>query len=237
MQKDGFLTNAEDTAAKGTTPENINDTGGSTNEAEAGLQPGENNGCDAGSKEEFERLIKGPYKEAFNSRVQGIINQRFKEKKKAEAEAEKTADSKAAEQKQSTQMEEAAKDSGQDFSPTAPVLMTRAAELVAMGYSSFDLSRELENPTFKALLKGGVDMLTAYQAIHFEEIMDSSVRFGAETAAKQMADSIRFKAGRPGENGLLESAGFGTRRGVSSLTPEKRRDLARKAMMGEKISF
>lgn len=237
MQKDGFLTNAEDTAAKGTTPENINDNGGSTNEAEEVLQPGEQNSCAAGSKEEFERLIKGPYKEAFNSRVQGIINQRFKEKKKAEAEAESSAENKTASIPDSTQEINAAKDGGQNFSPTAPELMTRAAELVAMGYSSFDLSKELENPTFKALLKGGVDMLTAYQAIHFDEIMDSSVRFGAETAAKQMADSIRFKAGRPGENGLLDRTGFGTRRGVSSLTPEKRRELARKTMMGEKISF
>ena len=80
-------------------------------------------------------------------------------------------------------------------------------------------------------------MLTAYQTLHIDQIMDGSMKYGAETAAKQMADSIRFKAGRPGENGLITNSGYGTRGAVSSLTPKKRKELARKALMGEKITF
>ena len=238
MQKEEpneILSKAENVQA---TPRNKDDNQGGRTENEEGLTPGEKDSCAAGSKEEFERLIKGPYKEAFSSRVQGIINQRFKEKKMAQVgKTEELAVEIPAEaaNTESTQNINSAEED--DFSADNPELALQAAQLVAMGYSDFDLKKELEDPTFKALLKGGVDMQKAYQAIHFDEIMDSSVKFGAETAAKQMADSIRFKAGRPGENGLLSRTGFGTRLGVSSLTPEKRRQLARKAMMGEKISF
>ncbi len=189
---------------------------------------GENEGCAADSKKEFETLIKGKYKEAFDERVQSIINKRFKEIKKSEAKAEKRPSAPASKEGLSPTEIKANKDT--DYA-------LEAAEIVAMGYKDFHLEKEMENPTFKALLDGGVDLLTAYQALHIDEIMDTSVRFGAEKAAKQMADSIRFKVARPSENGLYDRTGFGTRKGVSSLTPKQRRELARRALMGENVGF
>lgn len=193
-------------------------------------RPGEpeDPGCAADSQR-FDELIKGPYKEAFAAKVQGIINKRFKELKTKQAEAESAAENRG------TSNETRQTSSGTEADApehTASDLPPTAAE-----YEGIHLAEELKNPTFAALIHGGVDVQTAYNAIHFDEIMDGSVRYGASMAAKQLADSIRFKASRPAENGLSDRGGFAARRGAAGLTPEKRRELARKALMGEEIGF
>lgn len=90
---------------------------------------------------------------------------------------------------------------------------------------------------FNSLINAGIDEDTAYKVLHLDEIMDSSMRYGASIAAKQLADSIRLKGRRPAENGLKCQSGFAPHKGAAGLTPEKRRELAKKALMGEHIGF
>ncbi len=209
---------SEATTGEKTMPENSLTSGDSAGRDGKDLTKatGEN-GCDADSSESFESLIKGRYKKEFSEKVQDIINKRFKENKtREETESrQKAADEKLGDKK----------------------LLKDAAELVAMGFTDFRLEKELENPTFKALISGGLDLQTAYKATHFDEIMDNSIEYGATLAAKELADSIRFKVARPFENGLSKSGGFAPSKGAAGLTPEKRRELAKKALMGENISF
>lgn len=236
------------------TPKNQISSGGSMEEVFSKANSGDDSGCAADSNDEFEKLIKGPYKQAFDKRVQGIINRRFKEIKTAEKSAEEKKkillepealkendENKSIKSKAQEQIKENPNAVNRESTVTNQEddnsLSLKAAEIVAMGYKSFDLEREMENPIFKALLEGGVDMLTAYQALHINEIMDTSVKFGAENAAKQMADSIRFKVARPSENGLSGKGGFGTRTPVSGLNPKQRKELAKKALMGEEVRF
>lgn len=236
MQKENLeQSSGQSSEALLATSENQTDSGESIAKSEATVSSGEKSDCAADSKREFEKLIKGQYKEAFDERVQGIINKRFKESKKAEASAKTKVNTVTLEQEEKKPPDNAAAKENKENRDNEYSL--RAAEIVAMGYKDFELAREMENPTFKALVDGGVDLLTAYQALHIDEIMDSSVRFGAEKAAKQMADSIRFKVGRPSENGLTNRVGFGTRKGVSGLTPKQRKELAKKALMGEEVGF
>lgn len=214
-----------------TTPETITDQGGGTNQGNQKQTdlPGETDGpdCAAGSQS-FEELIKGPYKEAFAAKVQGIINKRFKELKTRQAQTETAAEHRG--QKEQTHADPPAGGSSPDHAAIK-------SQLTEMGYDGIDLSSTLTDPTFEALINGGVDPQTAYNVLHFDEIMDGSIRYGASLAAKQLADSIRLKAGRPAENGLNDCGGFTARRGAAGLTPEKRRELARKALMGEEIGF
>ncbi len=155
---------------------------------------------------DFEELIKGPYKDAFAKKVQGIINKRFKE--------QKTAESKLAEQRESGKM------------PDSTEKITQSGEQAP----------EKSDSTYNSLIEAGVDPETAYRVLHLDEIMDSSMRYGAELAAKQLADSIRQKAARPSESALTPK-GYTAKTSVSTLTPEKRRELAKKALMGEQIGF
>ena len=155
---------------------------------------------------DFEELIKGPYKDAFAKKVQGIINKRFKEQKIAE--------NKAANQSQGD-------DKAPDFENTP---------------NGSESAVKKEKSTYDDLILAGVDPDTAYRVLHLDEIMDSSMRYGAELAAKQLTDSIRSKAARPHESALT-GKGYSAKLSASSLTPERRRELAKKALMGEQIGF
>ena len=86
------------------------------------------------------------------------------------------------------------------------------------------------------LLNAGVDYSTAYSVLHLDEILEDSAKRGAELAAKSITDGIRYKAARPTE-AVVNAGGYSAKSGVSTLTPEKRKELAKKAMLGEKIGF
>ena len=156
---------------------------------------------------EFEDLIKGPYKDAFTKKVQSIIDKRFKEQKTAEAK------------------QKSAEQSGKEPQTT----QTKSIE------SSMTESDE-NSEIYQNLIAAGVDRETAYRVLHLDEIMDSSMRYGAQLAAKHLTDSIKNKSARPTETAVSNHS-ITTKVGVGSLTPEKRKELAKKALMGEHIGF
>lgn len=98
-------------------------------------------------------------------------------------------------------------------------------------------SKAITDDALETLIKAGIDADTAYKVLHLDEMLNDSMRYGASVAAKQLADSIRIKGMRPKENGLNPQGGFTAHKGAAGLTPEKRRELAKKALMGEQIGF
>lgn len=111
-----------------------------------------------------------------------------------------------------------------------------AAAPVKEKYPSFDLQMEMQNPRFADLvLGGGVDMQTAYEVIHHDEIM---YNFGMQTAqavAQQQATNANIRAKRPAENGLGSNPGVVTKFDVNKMTVEEMMDMARRAKRGEVI--
>lgn len=224
MQKEnlnnlGDLVGEDDTLRATSENQNVAGDGtGGTDEIAA--EQGSNNSAQPNTSDnigEFEELIRGPYKEAFAKKVQGIINKRFKERKNAEAKK---------------------KDQGNNPEKDPEALSVKPqAEGNAVAAEVESTDADDISDTFKKLISAGVDSDTAYQVLHLDEIMDASVRYGANMAAKSLADSIRLKAARPSESALNERSGFTARRGAAGLTPEKRKELAKKALMGEQIGF
>ena len=97
------------------------------------------------------------------------------------------------------------------------------AEAARTRHPEFDLERELENPAFARLLRGGVDACTAYEVVHRKELEDRSQRL-AENAC------------RPQENGLGNaSLATVSKPDPRSLTRQERRTLRRRAARGEEI--
>lgn len=155
---------------------------------------------------DFEELIKGPYKDAFAKKVQSIINKRFKEQKVAENKS-------ATENK------------------------TDENKITHVDDNKVSSSKETSvDSTYTSLIEAGIDPETAYRVLHLDEIMDSSMRYGAELAAKQLTESLKRKAARPFESALT-GKGYSAKITASTLTPEKRKELAKKALMGEQIGF
>lgn len=104
-------------------------------------------------------------------------------------------------------------------------------------YPNFDLRQELQNEQFINLLGSGVNVMSAYQAIHMDEIMAGTIYQTAQKVAKKQADSIRAGQRRPVENGTTSRASAEGKIDVSKLTDKQLEEYARRAQMGEVITF
>lgn len=106
-------------------------------------------------------------------------------------------------------------------------------------YKNFDFEREArENPAFTQLIRKGVDVRTAYEVAHHDEILSGAMQFATKKAQEQTVNDIRARGLRPDEGGMnAQQAAAQTRTDVSKLTREQRNEMARRAMRGERITF
>lgn len=111
------------------------------------------------------------------------------------------------------------------------------AETVKNIYPSFNLRTELENPQFGKLLGAGINLRTAFEAVHHDEIMTGAMAATAKRIAKKTADGIASRRARPIENGMSAQASALVKADVSKLTRVERREYAMRARRGEEITF
>ena len=116
--------------------------------------------------------------------------------------------------------------------------LERQAEAVRADYPDFDEEKELENEVFKNLVLNGLDMKTAYEAVHLDELKAASEakKKHAEEAASQ-EENVKKKAARPEENGSMSGGSALFKSGVYGLSKKERAELARRAQKGEIIRF
>ena len=88
-------------------------------------------------------------------------------------------------------------------------------------HPEFDLNRELEDPGFAGLLRSGVDLRVAWEAVHHDEL------------ARSRENRIASEA-QPLENALESQAAI-LRADPRKLTRQERRQLRRRAARGEEI--
>ena len=74
-------------------------------------------------------------------------------------------------------------------------------------YPGLDLAVEAGEPRFLQLLGAGVDVRTAYEVVHRDEILSGAMQYAARQAARKTAEDIRARGARPLENGATGSAG------------------------------
>ena len=105
-------------------------------------------------------------------------------------------------------------------------------------YPQFDLRSEMQNPKFVELLRvPGVDVRTAFELTHKDEIIAGAMQFTAKTVEKKIADKIAANGARPTENGLNSQSASLTKSNVSQLSKEEILDIQRRVARGEKVSF
>lgn len=114
----------------------------------------------------------------------------------------------------------------------------KQAEEVKKIYPNFDFATESENKAFRDLITRGVAVQTAYEVTHKDEIMGGAMQYTAQQVAQAMSANIQARNSRPSENGASSnSSGITTKTDVHSLTRAERAELARRAKMGERITF
>ena len=100
-----------------------------------------------------------------------------------------------------------------------------------------DLQEEMKNPIFAKLLNSGIDMTSAYNFIHHDEIIEKIKLEAEQTGYEKAVAHLRSGALRPEENGLREQSGISEKKNVASLTGGGIRDILRRVEKGAKVKF
>ena len=111
------------------------------------------------------------------------------------------------------------------------------AEKAKQVYPSFDLRAEMNNPKFVDLLRSNIDVRTAYEVLHKDEIIPAAMHFTAQTVESKIAKGIAANRARPTENGMSSSSAAVVKSDVSQLSKADRAEIIRRVQRGEKIRF
>lgn len=104
-------------------------------------------------------------------------------------------------------------------------------------YPSLNISEEAKNPQFLSLLNAGIDVKTAFEVIHKDEMIPAAMQYTAKTVEEKIVNSIRANGTRPVENGMSSQSAATVKRDVSQLTKADRLEIERRVRNGEIISF
>ena len=182
-------------------------------------------GVDAGDIEALNKAIQEDdsyYEE--EALEKGITVQQLKEIRKMERE---NADLKA-------QMEEAQR---QENGKKLYAAWMQQAEDAKKVYPSFDLKAEMNNPKFVDLLRSNIDVRTAYEVTHKDEIIAGAMQFTAQTVESKLSKKIASNGARPSENGMSSQSAAVVKSDVSQLSKADRAEIIRRVQRGEKIRF
>lgn len=111
------------------------------------------------------------------------------------------------------------------------------AEQIKSVYPSFNLNAEMQNPRFTDLLKNNVDLRTAYEVLHKDEIIPAAMQFTAQQVKQKMTNNYIANGARPTENGINSQSSAVVKSDVSQLSKEDRAEIIRRVQRGEKIRF
>lgn len=104
-------------------------------------------------------------------------------------------------------------------------------------YPNFNLETEIENPAFTKLIRSGVDVKTAYEVVHKDEIIPAAMQLASQKTAQKIGNAVAANARRPSENGLHNQSSAITYIDPSRLTKEQMDEYKKRAARGEKITF
>lgn len=232
---------------------------------------------------EFEKLIKGEYKDLYDQRVQDTVQKRLKGSKENEAKLNalsptlellakkygvdvsniealnkaiedddtyyeqealekgvtveqlkefKKMERENAELKRMQEQQNAKEKGAQLYAQW----MDQAEKAKAV-YPSFDLRAEMSNQKFLDLLRANIDVRTAYEVVHKDDIIPAAMQFTAKTVEQKLTNKIIAGGARPSENGISSQSAAQVKSDVSQLTKADRAEIIRRVQRGEKIRF
>lgn len=104
-------------------------------------------------------------------------------------------------------------------------------------FPDFDIRKELSDHRFAGMLLAGVDISSAYQAIHAGQILPAAMEYAAKAVEAKLSAALRSGSYRPGENGLGGGAAALVGRNVTQMTRQDYDKYCRMVERGERISF
>ena len=95
----------------------------------------------------------------------------------------------------------------------------------------------MQNQKFVDLLRSNIDVRTAYEVLHKDEIIPAAMQFTAKTVEQKLTNKIIANGARPAENGMAAQGAALVKSDVSQLTKADREEIIRRVQRGEKIRF
>lgn len=111
------------------------------------------------------------------------------------------------------------------------------AEKIKNIYPSLDFDTEIQDENFMSLLRSGIDVRTAYEVVHKDDIISGAMQFASKTVEKKLADKIAQTNRVPPRTGSGAAGAVNVKSDVSKLTRADRDEIARRVARGEKIVF
>lgn len=212
------------------------------------------------AEEEFDRLMKSPkFRDIYGRRVQNTLQQRLKGAQAAKSQL-RSAQAILASVAQKYQVDpgdfaaiqraveedgEAAMDAREEemrreqmeaVRETCDSWERQGEELKAI-YPDFQMAQELEDPRFQNLLRSGVDVKTAFEVLHLEDIRGASMAYAAQKTRENVAKSIASGSLRPSESGVSGGGAVSARSRIEAMSDEQINALCERAMRGGHITF
>lgn len=104
-------------------------------------------------------------------------------------------------------------------------------------YPNLSLDEEAKNQKFFNLINAGVDVKTAFEVVHRDEMIPTAMQFASERATQKVANSIRANGARPVENGNASQSATVSKTDPSKLSSSEFEEIRRRVRAGEKITF
>lgn len=111
------------------------------------------------------------------------------------------------------------------------------SEVCKQKYPDFDLVYELNNnPDFERLIISNVPVVTAYETIHMNEIIQNQTMQAAKTVEQQVTTNLKTKQARPTENAATNmQTGILVKDNPKNWTKEDRKRVEEMVMKGQKV--
>lgn len=113
----------------------------------------------------------------------------------------------------------------------------RQADDARLIYPTLDLRAEAQNGEFVNMLRAGVDVKTAYEVIHMQEIQTGLIQRAAAEATQKTVASIAAKANRPRENGASRPQAATVKSDYTKLTIKDFDEIDRRLRRGDIIRY
>lgn len=192
----------------------------------------------------FEKLIKGPFREAYERRVSDIVQKRLKSVREGaiqpsavpEEQEERELSSQVPEEQRRQALLEA-EQKRQRGGQAIYGQWIAQAEAAKRLYPGMDLRQEIGDPEFKRLLSAGVDVASAYLVRHQEELIPAAMQRAARAVEQRLAGRLRTEGVRPAENGMRPQGASFARKDVRKMSKADRDAICARAAKGERIRF
>ncbi len=105
-------------------------------------------------------------------------------------------------------------------------------------YAGFELKNEMKDPLFAKLMRAGIDMRSAYEFAHRDELTGKLINEVAQGVRERVLRDIETRGSRPAENGTGGRAAATIREKTpSEWSREERERIGREALKGKKHSI